>query len=39
MRLFWLVTAAIILIPIAILAIAKPYETKTQDLDAIEVER
>ena len=39
MEWFWVVAAAIMLIPIAIMRFANPYETKTHELDDIEHKR
>jgi hypothetical protein len=39
MEWFWVAAAVVILIPIAIIVIANPYETKTRELEEIEHER
>jgi MFS family permease len=39
MRGFWVVTGAIILLPIGIILLWNPYETKTQALEEIELQR
>jgi hypothetical protein len=36
---FWVVTALIMLIPIAIILVFDPYETKTRELEEIEQQR
>jgi hypothetical protein len=39
MQWFWIIAAAIMLLPIAIVFFFNPAETKVKDLEAIEVER
>jgi type II secretory pathway component PulM len=39
MRGFWLVTGALMLLPIAIILLWNPYETKVRQLEEIEVQR
>jgi MFS family permease len=36
---FWVITGAIMLIPIGIIYLSNPYETKVRDLEEIETER
>jgi MFS family permease len=39
MNWFWVVTGALILIPVGIIQLSKPYETRTATLEAIEAQR
>jgi MFS family permease len=39
MEWFWVITGAIILLPIAIILLSNPYETKTRQLEEIERQR
>jgi hypothetical protein len=39
MEWFWVVTAMVILLPIGIILLFNPYETKTRPLEEIELER
>ena len=39
MELFWVVTGAVILLPIGIMLLSNPYETKTRQLEEIEFQR